>query len=81
MLSTKLNHNALCVMQSSGILTSHFIIYFSFFQVATVQGLSGTGSLRLAAALIERYFPGAKVLISSPTWGEYFHSLEVVRSV
>ncbi|XVF48300.1 hypothetical protein PTKIN_Ptkin03bG0179300 [Pterospermum kingtungense] len=40
-------------------------------QVATVQGLSGTGSLRLAAALIERYFPGAKVLISSPTWGNH----------
>lgn len=38
-------------------------------QVATVQGLSGTGSLRLAAALIERYFPDSKVLISSPTWG------------
>lgn len=42
---------------------------FLLSQVATVQGLSGTGSLRLAAALIERYFPGAKVLISSPTWG------------
>ncbi|KAB2077584.1 hypothetical protein ES319_A06G109000v1 [Gossypium barbadense] len=40
-------------------------------RVATVQGLSGTGSLRLAAALIERYFPGAKVLISSPTWGNH----------
>ncbi|KAI3822378.1 hypothetical protein L1987_09967 [Smallanthus sonchifolius] len=38
-------------------------------RVATIQGLSGTGSLRVAAALIERYFPGAKVLISSPTWG------------
>ncbi|KAJ6697778.1 ASPARTATE AMINOTRANSFERASE, partial [Salix purpurea] len=38
-------------------------------RVATVQGLSGTGSLRLAAAFIERYFPGAQVLISSPTWG------------
>ena len=37
-------------------------------RVATVQALSGTGSLRLAAALIERYFPGAKSLISSPTW-------------
>lgn len=42
---------------------------FLLSQVATVQGLSGTGSLRLAAALIERYLPGAKVLISSPTWG------------
>lgn len=40
-------------------------------QVATIQGLSGTGSLRIAAALIERYFPGSKVLISSPTWGTY----------
>ncbi|KAJ7966238.1 Aspartate aminotransferase [Quillaja saponaria] len=40
-------------------------------RVATVQGLSGTGSLRLGAALIERYFPGAKVLISSPTWGNH----------
>lgn len=40
-------------------------------RVATVQGLSGTGSLRIAAALIERYFPGAKVLISSPTWGNH----------
>ncbi|KAG6409521.1 hypothetical protein SASPL_127561 [Salvia splendens] len=40
-------------------------------RVATVQGLSGTGSLRLAAVLIERYFPGAKVLISAPTWGNH----------
>ncbi|KAI3716710.1 hypothetical protein L1987_67776 [Smallanthus sonchifolius] len=40
-------------------------------RVATIQGLSGTGSLRVAAALIERYFPGAKVLISSPTWGNH----------
>ncbi|KNA10982.1 hypothetical protein SOVF_139370 [Spinacia oleracea] len=40
-------------------------------RVATVQSLSGTGSLRLAAALFERYFPGAKVLISSPTWGNH----------
>ncbi|KAK6912533.1 Aminotransferase, class I/classII, partial [Dillenia turbinata] len=40
-------------------------------KVATVQGLSGTGSLRLATALIQRYFPGARVLISSPTWGNH----------
>ncbi|KAK9947173.1 hypothetical protein M0R45_012607 [Rubus argutus] len=40
-------------------------------KVATVQGLSGTGSLRLAAAFIELYFPGAKALISSPTWGNH----------
>lgn len=40
-------------------------------RVATVQSLSGTGSLRLAGAFIERYFPGAKVLISSPSWGNH----------
>lgn len=40
-------------------------------RVATVQSLSGTGSLRLAAAFIQRYLPGAKVLISSPTWGNH----------
>ncbi|KAL6012074.1 Aspartate aminotransferase, cytoplasmic [Asimina triloba] len=40
-------------------------------RVATVQGLSGTGSLRLAAAFIQRYFSDAKVLISSPTWGNH----------
>ncbi|KAH9571250.1 hypothetical protein CY35_02G085200 [Sphagnum magellanicum] len=40
-------------------------------RVATVQGLSGTGSLRLGAAFIQRYFPGVKVLISSPTWGNH----------
>lgn len=48
-------------------------------RVATVQGLSGSGSLRLAAALIERYFPGAKVLISSPTWGNHKSILNDAR--
>jgi len=40
-------------------------------RVATVQGLSGTGSLRLGAAFIQRYMPGTKVFISSPTWGNH----------
>ncbi|XP_011084852.2 aspartate aminotransferase, chloroplastic [Sesamum indicum] len=40
-------------------------------RVATVQGISGTGSLRLAAALIHRHFPASKILISSPTWGNH----------
>ncbi|GKA19069.1 aspartate aminotransferase, chloroplastic, partial [Tanacetum coccineum] len=39
--------------------------------VATIQGLSCTGSLRVDATLIEHYFPGAKVLISAPTWGNH----------
>eukprot|EP00897_Mesotaenium_endlicherianum_P007086 jgi/Mesen1/6405/ME000329S05567 len=40
-------------------------------RVATVQGLSGTGSLRLGAAFIQRYLPNAKVFLSSPTWGNH----------
>lgn len=52
------------------MLKYNFFLYICKMQVATIQGLSGTGSLRIAAALIERYFPGAKILISSPTWGE-----------
>ncbi|EPS60991.1 aspartate aminotransferase, partial [Genlisea aurea] len=40
-------------------------------RVATVQGLSGTGSLRLGAVFIQRYFPGSTVLLSSPTWGNH----------
>jgi aspartate aminotransferase len=40
-------------------------------RVATVQGLSGTGSLRLGAAFIQRYMPDTKVFISSPTWGNH----------
>ncbi|BAT82376.1 hypothetical protein VIGAN_03238200 [Vigna angularis var. angularis] len=49
-------------------------------RVATVQGLSGTGSLRLGAALIERYFAGSKVLISAPTWGVLFTAYYVYIS-
>lgn len=58
--------------KSPFFLFTFYLHYPIGIQVATVQGLSGTGSLRLAAALIERYFPGAKVLISAPTWGVYF---------
>eukprot|EP00850_Spirogloea_muscicola_P021572 SM000254S08798 [mRNA] locus=s254:11615:15280:- [translate_table: standard] len=39
-------------------------------RVATIQGLSGTGSLRIGAAFIQRYLPSAKVFLSSPTWGK-----------
>lgn len=61
----------------SFLLYSSYVPYvFQNFQVATVQGLSGTGSLRLAAAFIQRYFPDAKALISSPTWGVDCQSLE-----
>lgn len=40
--------------------------------MATIQGLSGTGSLRIGAAFIQRYLPpGTTVYISNPTWGNH----------
>ncbi|KAL0382196.1 UNVERIFIED_CONTAM: Aspartate aminotransferase, chloroplastic [Sesamum calycinum] len=48
-------------------------------RVATVQSISGTGSLRLAAALIHTHFPASKILISSPTWGNHPNILNDAR--
>lgn len=39
--------------------------------MATVQSLSGTGSLRLGAAFIARFMPGATVYLPNPTWGNH----------
>lgn len=40
-------------------------------RVATVQTLSGTGSLRIGAAFIKQFFEGKKVYCSVPTWGTH----------
>jgi len=40
-------------------------------RVATVQSLSGTGALRVAAAFIKKHFPGAAIYYSNPTWGNH----------
>lgn len=40
-------------------------------RVATVQSLSGTGSLRLGAAFISRFMPGVTVYLPNPTWGNH----------
>lgn len=37
-------------------------------RVATVQGLGGTGALKIGADLLKRFAPGARVLISDPSW-------------
>ena len=37
-------------------------------RVATVQALGGTGGLKVGADLIRRLDPGAKVMISDPSW-------------
>ena len=39
---------------------------------ATVQGISGTGSLRIGAAFLKSFFPGNKVVyIPVPSWGNH----------
>lgn len=40
-------------------------------RVAVLQALSGTGSLRVGAAFIAKFMPGATVYISNPTWGNH----------
>jgi len=37
-------------------------------RIATVQALGGTGGLKIGADLLKRLSPGAKVLISDPSW-------------
>ncbi|RXG53915.1 Aspartate aminotransferase, mitochondrial [Armadillidium vulgare] len=39
---------------------------------ATVQGISGTGSLRIGSAFLSKFFPGPKVVwVPAPTWGNH----------
>jgi len=40
-------------------------------RVVTVQSLSGTGSLRLAAEFTSQFIKGSAVMISKPTWGNH----------
>ena len=42
-------------------------------RVATLQSLSGTGSLRVGAAFIARFMKGRTVYISNPTWGNHYN--------
>jgi aromatic-amino-acid transaminase len=37
-------------------------------RIATVQALGGTGGLKVGADFLKRINPGAKVLISDPSW-------------
>jgi aromatic-amino-acid transaminase len=37
-------------------------------RIATVQGIGGTGGLKVGADFLKRLNPGAKVLISDPSW-------------
>jgi len=40
-------------------------------RVATIQTLSGTGSLRLGAEFIAKFLPGATIYLPIPTWGNH----------
>ena len=37
-------------------------------RVATLQSLSGTGSLRVGAEFVSKFLPGRTVYLSNPTW-------------
>ena len=39
--------------------------------MATLQSLSGTGSLRVAAEFIGKFLPGTTAYLSNPTWGNH----------
>ena len=39
--------------------------------MATLQSLSGTGSLRVAADFIAKFLPGTTAYLSNPTWGNH----------
>ena len=41
-------------------------------RVATIQGLSGTGSLRVGAEFLKRFYPGSQVvLVPNPSWANH----------
>jgi aspartate aminotransferase len=40
-------------------------------RIATVQTISGTGALRVAADFINRFLPGKEVYFPDPTWGNH----------
>jgi aspartate aminotransferase len=40
-------------------------------RVATLQALSGTGSLKVGAVFINKFLPGTQVYLSNPTWGNH----------
>ena len=39
--------------------------------MATLQSLSGTGSLRVAAEFLAKFLPGKIAYLSNPTWGNH----------
>lgn len=53
--------------------SAQFYNWFSYLdQNATVQGISGTGSLRIGTSFLAAFFPGSKdIYLPTPTWGNH----------
>ena len=49
--------------------------------MVTLQSLSGTGSLRVAAEFIGKFLPGTTAYLSNPTWGNHKVPLPALREV
>lgn len=47
--------------------------YIDHARVASMQALSGTGSLRMGAEFIAENAPGINVYLPTPTWGNHFN--------
>lgn len=52
------------------------LVFINIFSIgsknATVQGISGTGSLRIGTSFLASFFPGSKDLyMPTPTWGNH----------
>lgn len=51
---------------------TNFLLIEIKFQNATVQGISGTGSLRIGGAFLANFFPGNKeIYLPIPSWGNH----------
>lgn len=42
-------------------------------RVAAVQGIAGTGSVRIGAEFLSKYKPNITIYISNPTWGPHIN--------
>lgn len=40
-------------------------------RIATIQTLGGSGALKVGADFLRRYFPGAEIWVSNPTWDNH----------
>lgn len=68
-----LNHEYLPITGHAGFCQRAQKLVFSenCSSIATVQCISGTGSLRIGACFVKSFFPNSTVYLSDPTWGNH----------